>query len=575
MGEGRACPVERSGARGEGCVSASRQERRQRRRRLRPDSRLSQVHQGSKVRGRINVSSQPKVRLHPREGARRQPRPEMAIDAGWAEGGRDDVWRSQQQGIGAIAVTAGGDDHRAFGVARRGHQRRHVATGDRRHVPRQDEHRGRAAPARRSDRGRDRRVHVAVAGIVKDERACPQHNVAGGLIDHRQGARENIACLHADINHVAEHRQRQRSALRRAERASQTTFRAVADARDDHGPDPIRHCVQSTQQLFGRLNSAMRRIVALAGGVGGSRFARGLRAAAPDAELTVVVNTGDDVTLHGLRISPDVDTVLYALAGLVDEHRGWGPRGDTFRCMDALERLGGETWFRLGDVDLAIHLRRTELLAAGWAPSRVTAELADRFGIAGVRILPMTDAPVETWVKVKGRDGGEWVHFQEYFVHRRTDVAISAVQVRGVEHARAAPGVIESFDSADVIVFCPSNPFVSIGPILAIRGVREAIARARSRGTCVAAVSPLIGGATVKGPAARMLSELGYAPTAAGVLDVYAGLVDVYLIDRVDAGLSDEVARRGARPVVTDALMRGRRGEARLARVLLKAVSRG
>ena len=316
----------------------------------------------------------------------------------------------------------------------------------------------------------------------------------------------------------------------------------------------------------------MRRIVALAGGVGGSRFARGLHAAVPEAELTVVVNTGDDVTLHGLRISPDIDTVLYALSGLVDEKRGWGPRGDTFRCMDVLERLGGETWFRLGDVDLAMHLRRTELLAAGWPPSRIVDELAGRLGITGVRVVPMTDTPVETWVQL--RDGSEWVHFQEYFVHRRTDVAISDVRFEGIEAASAAPGVVEALDAADLIVVCPSNPFVSIGPILALGGVRDLVFSARGRGVPVAAVSPIIGGATVKGPAGRMLAELGYAPTAAGVLDVYAGLVDVYVLDCVDAGLADEVRQRGARPVVTDALMRGRRGEARLARALLRSLAR-
>ena len=316
----------------------------------------------------------------------------------------------------------------------------------------------------------------------------------------------------------------------------------------------------------------MRHIVAFAGGVGGSRFARGLHMAAPEAQLTVIVNTGDDVTLHGLRISPDVDTVLYALAGLVDDKRGWGARGDTFRCMEALERLGGETWFRLGDLDLAMHLRRTELLAAGWHPSRVTAELAKCLGIDGrVRILPMTDQPVETWVQL--RDGGEWVHFQEYFVHRRTDVAISGFEVRGLGEARPAPGVVDSIGEADLIVLCPSNPFVSIGPILSVTGVRPAVEAARQTGVPVAAVSPLIGGATIKGPAARMLAELGYPPTAAGVLAVYGGLVDVYLIDPVDADLSDEVARLGARPVVADAFMRGRRGEARLARVLLTSRS--
>lgn len=314
----------------------------------------------------------------------------------------------------------------------------------------------------------------------------------------------------------------------------------------------------------------MRQIVALAGGVGGSRFARGLRAAAPDAHLSVIVNTGDDVTVHGLRISPDVDTVLYALSGTVDEKRGWGPRGDTFRAMDALEGLGGETWFRLGDIDLATHLRRTELLAAGWTPSRVTAELALRLGIRDVDLLPMTDAPVETWVEL--RDEQRWVHFQEYFVHRRTDVAIRGVQVRGLAESAAAPGVLESIAAADAIVVCPSNPFVSIGPILDVPGVRDAIEAARRRGVCVAAVSPLIGGATIKGPAARMLVELGFPPTAAGVLQVYGGLVDVYLIDPQDRSLSDEVTRLGARPVVADALMRGRRGEARLARVLLRAL---
>jgi LPPG:FO 2-phospho-L-lactate transferase len=316
---------------------------------------------------------------------------------------------------------------------------------------------------------------------------------------------------------------------------------------------------------------AIRRIVALAGGVGGSRFLRGLRAAAPQAELTAIVNTGDDVTLHGLRVSPDVDTVLYALAGVVDEQRGWGPRGDSFRCMDALDRLGGETWFRLGDRDLATHLRRTELLEAGWTPSRVTAELARRLGIDGVQILPMTDAPVETWVRLA--DDGQWVHFQEYFVHRRTEVAIRAVEVRGIAGATPAPGLLEALDSADLVVICPSNPFVSIGPILQVPRVRAAIEAAQRRGARVAGVSPLIGGATVKGPAARMLAELDYAPTAAGAARVYGGLLDAWLIDPVDAPLAGEIAALGARPIVVDALMRGRRGEARLARALITAIT--
>jgi LPPG:FO 2-phospho-L-lactate transferase len=313
-------------------------------------------------------------------------------------------------------------------------------------------------------------------------------------------------------------------------------------------------------------------LVALSGGVGGSRFARGLRAAAPDAGLTVVVNTGDDVTLHGLRVSPDVDTVLYALSGLVDDARGWGIRGDSFRGMSMLQRLGGETWFQLGELDLMLHLRRTELLAAGWTPSRVTAELASRLGIEGVTILPMTDAPVETWVQLA--QDQQWVHFQDYFVRRRTDVAISGVRFDGIEHAAPAPGVLPALADADVIAICPSNPFVSIAPVLALDGVRDAVLRARARGAIVAGVSPLIGGATIKGPAARMLVELGHEPSALGVARQYADVLDVFLIDPIDQPLATGLRELGIEPLVSDARMRGRRGEARLARVVLNAAVR-
>jgi LPPG:FO 2-phospho-L-lactate transferase len=313
---------------------------------------------------------------------------------------------------------------------------------------------------------------------------------------------------------------------------------------------------------------AVERIVALSGGVGGSRFTRGLRAAAPRAQLTAVVNTGDDITLHGLRISPDVDTVLYALSGLVDEKRGWGPRGDTFSCMTALDCLGGDTWFRLGDKDLATHLRRTELLAQGWPPSKVTAELGCRLGIQAT-VLPMSDQPVETGVQLA--ESGEWVHFQEYFVHRRTDVAIRDVRFEGIEQALPAPGVLDAIASAQLVAICPSNPFVSIAPILAVPGVRETIDASPAR---VVGVSPIIGGATVKGPAARMLAELGLEVSALGVARQYAGLVDMFVIDAVDAHLADGLRALDMKPVVTDAWMRNKRGEARLARAVLRAVER-
>ena len=310
-------------------------------------------------------------------------------------------------------------------------------------------------------------------------------------------------------------------------------------------------------------------IVALSGGVGGSRFTRGLRAAAPDARLTAVVNTGDDITLHGLRVSPDVDTVLYALSGLVDDARGWGIRGDTFRGMAAFERLGGESWFQLGDLDLATHLRRTELLAAGMSPTRATAQLAVHLGVGSVTVLPMTDEPVETWVQLA--ESKQWVHFQEYFVRRRTDVAIQAVRFDGIDQAEPTPAVLEAIREADVIAICPSNPFVSIAPILALHGLREAVQLARRRGASVAGVSPLIGGATIKGPAARMLVELGHEPSALGVARQYADLLDFFLIDPIDAALADGLRRLGVEPLIADARMRGRRGEARLARVVLTA----
>jgi len=322
---------------------------------------------------------------------------------------------------------------------------------------------------------------------------------------------------------------------------------------------------------FGR-DGAGARVVALAGGVGGSRFIRGLHLAAPAADLTAVVNTGDDLTRYGLRISPDVDTVLYALAGVVDELRGWGPRGDTFRAMSALERLGGSAWFRLGDLDLATHLRRRELLDAGRTPSQVTAELARGLGIEGVRVLPMTDDPVETWIQLAEDD--RWVPFQEYFVRRRADVPIRAVRFDGIERSRPAPGLLDALGLAHLVVLCPSNPLVSIGPILAVPGIRDAVRAARSRGAVVAGVSPLIGGATVKGPAARMLRELGLEPSAVGVASMYADLLDIYVIDRADAALAPRVEEQGARPIVTDALMRGRPGERRLARQVLRAALR-
>lgn len=306
-------------------------------------------------------------------------------------------------------------------------------------------------------------------------------------------------------------------------------------------------------------------IIALSGGVGGAKLALGPSRVLRPEDLLIVVNTGDDFEHLGLSISPDIDTVTYTLAGLANRELGWGRQDETWSFMETMEVLGGETWFRLGDLDLGLHLRRRELIDAGEPSSAITAELARRLGIDAT-VLPMTDDPVETWVQLA--EDRQWVHFQEYFVKRRTNVAIRGVRFEGIERARPAPGLLDAVASADLIAFCPSNPIVSLAPVLAVPGLRDALRDARKRGAVIGGISPLIGGATVKGPAARMLGELGHKPTAAGVATLYDDLLDVFQIDPLDRGLSGEIQ---ARTVVADGLMRGRRGEARLARVLLRA----
>ena len=250
-------------------------------------------------------------------------------------------------------------------------------------------------------------------------------------------------------------------------------------------------------------------ITALAGGVGAARLLRGLvRVVAPD-EVTAVVNTGDDTELHGLHISPDLDTVTYTLAGLNDDERGWGLAGETWRVMDSLERLGGETWFRLGDHDLATHLYRTQRLAEGATLSQVTAEITQSLGV-DVPLLPMSDDPVRTRLTLLG---GPEVSFQEYFVGHRHAVAVSSVRFAGAEAAGPAPGVLDAIAGAEVVVVCPSNPIVSIGPLLAVPGIADAL---RARRDQVVAVSPIVAGAALKGPADRLMAELGHEATVVG-----------------------------------------------------------
>jgi LPPG:FO 2-phospho-L-lactate transferase len=279
-------------------------------------------------------------------------------------------------------------------------------------------------------------------------------------------------------------------------------------------------------------------IVVLAGGTGGARFLRGVRAAAPGAEITAVVNTGDDVTLHGLRISPDLDTVMYTLGAGIDEERGWGRAGETWTVKEELAAYDADpTWFGLGDRDLATHLIRTRMLDAGYALSAVTAALADRWQ-PGVTLLPMSDQRVETHVVVDDPESGrrQAIHFQEWWVRHRAALDPAAFVQVGVDTARPAPGVTEAFAAADAILLAPSNPVVSIGTILGVPGLREALLASRAR---VAGVSPIVGGAVVRGMADRCLPVLGIEVSAEGVGQHYGargsgGLLDAWLVTPED-----------------------------------------
>ena len=291
------------------------------------------------------------------------------------------------------------------------------------------------------------------------------------------------------------------------------------------------------------------KVVELAGGVGGAKLAEGL-ASHLGADLTVVVNTGDDLELRGLAIWPDHDTVAYTLAGVDDEVRGWGLRDETWTVMDGLAALGDEPWFRLGDRDLATHLWRTDRLRAGMRPTTVALGLRERLGY-GPTILPMSDEPVRT--EVLTDDG--WLEFQEYFVHRHQEPEVREVRLRGIEEARPTPEVLAAIATADVIVIAPSNPIVSIGPILALRGMATALAEARERGVPVVAVSGIIGGKALKGPADRMLTSLGHESSALGVARLYAGIATAFVVDSVDADATSSIAELPLRPVVADTIM--------------------
>lgn len=302
------------------------------------------------------------------------------------------------------------------------------------------------------------------------------------------------------------------------------------------------------------------KVAVLSGGVGGARFVQGLLDAVDPAGVTVIGNVGDDLEVFGLHVSPDIDTLLYTLGGVGDEERGWGRAGETWNALETAGALGAEAWFQLGDKDLGLHLARAEALQRGEPLSAITERFARALGIAA-RILPATDDRLRTWVET---DEGE-LPFQDWFVHRRHEPEVLGVRYEGAETARAAPGVLEALADADLIAIAPSNPFVSIGPVLAVKEIRDAIA---NRHVPAVAVSPLIGGKAVKGPADRMLNRLAGGTGPAQVADCYKGLIDALVHDEADGDVQLDV-----RPIVTTTLMADAASRRRVAEAALEAAA--
>jgi len=303
------------------------------------------------------------------------------------------------------------------------------------------------------------------------------------------------------------------------------------------------------------------KVTALAGGVGASKLLLGLYEVMDPRELTIIVNTGDDIVLHGLKISPDLDIVTYTLAGIVDSAKGWGFRGETFHALKRLAHFGRANWFNLGDRDLATHIHRTAMLAEGKSLSQAAESIRIALGVKS-RILPMSDDGVPTII-----DSNEGpLHFQEYLVKRRAEPVVRGVRFVGVESARPAPGVLEAIATADRIIICPSNPLISIGPILAVPHVRDQL-RANKRK--VFAVCPIVGGKSLKGPSDKMLAQLHHAPTALGVAKLYADFTDTFIIDPADRKQAAPIARMGMRVVILPTVVKTRAQKRKLARALL------
>jgi LPPG:FO 2-phospho-L-lactate transferase len=303
-------------------------------------------------------------------------------------------------------------------------------------------------------------------------------------------------------------------------------------------------------------------VVALAGGVGAARFLDGLTRVIQPERVFIIGNTADDAEIHGLHISPDLDTVTYTLAGLANPQHGWGIRGDSFRCLEALGRIGTDIWFQLGDLDLATHLYRTERLRQGASLAEATSEITAAFKVRSM-LVPMSNERVRTRICTPS---GE-LEFQTYFVKRRARDPVTAIHFEGASEAAPAPGLLDAIAQAEAIILCPSNPFISIGPILAIPGIRTALQRKRDK---VAVISPIVGGRALKGPAAKMMKSMQLRSSAAEVAKLYLDFTNIFVLDELDRKQAAQVEALGMRPVVTNTIMRGLREKKSLARVVAR-----
>ncbi len=306
----------------------------------------------------------------------------------------------------------------------------------------------------------------------------------------------------------------------------------------------------------------MGNVVALAGGVGAAKLLRGLVKVVPPKNLYIVGNVGDDVELYGLHISPDLDIVMYTLAGVVDETKGWGIAGDTFNCLEMLGRLGFETWFQLGDRDLATHIIRTKMLREGVPLSQVTAMLCKMFGVEA-NLIPMSDESVRT----KILSGNMLLDFQEYFVKRGTMDTVTGVVFEGAKRAKPAPGIIQAIKEAERIIICPSNPILSIAPILAIKAIKKALEKSKAP---VVGISPIVGGKALKGPADKVMASMGFEPSAYGVAKFYGALLKHFIIDETDEGQKNRIERLGIKVTVANIVMRSLEDSIRLAKIVME-----